>query len=129
MKGTQHVSFGVPDVALGGLVVGVEEGHPRETGSRAVEVDEERKEYKRPMTPGVGRIGGAGWLLATLNDLAADELAEVDFRVLGGAEWQGILAGEGVVDKLLTEVMAILLVEEGYEVDAKREAELREEAG
>ena len=37
--------------------------------------------------------------------------------------------GERVVDKLLTEVMAILLVEEGYEVDAKREAKLREETG
>ena len=34
-----------------------------------------------------------------------------------------------MVDKLLTEVMAILLVEEGYEVDVKREAELRQEAG
>ena len=33
------------------------------------------------------------------------------------------------MEKLLMEVMVILLVEEGYEVDVKRETELREEAG
>ena len=92
MKGTQYVSFGVSDITLGGLVVGVEGEHSGVVEGGDTEGDSGPRESKRPMTPGTSHIGGTGWLLATLNDLVADKLVEVDFCILRGggvAEYLG----------------------------------------
>jgi hypothetical protein len=137
MKGTSRVRFGVPEVALGGQVIGVgAEGlHDNDEGlydvpeekwneSASVGVQADELEERWPATPGGVHLGGAAWMMKALGEIATDELCEFDFRVIEEARWEMILMGEGVVPRLCAEILIVLLEEEGYDVDVAREKKL-----
>ena len=60
MKGTQSMRFGVLDVRLGGVIVGVVKEHSGNSVGGDAESTSRTGESKRPMTPGVGHVREAG---------------------------------------------------------------------
>ena len=105
----------------------VSEEEWEESASAGVDVDQGMK--GRLGMPGGCQVGEGRWLNNILGKLASEELGEVDFRILEEEVWQQILTGKGVLDKLKAEVLAIMLEEEGYEVDAEGEKALRVATG
>ena len=85
---------------------------------------EERKEGEEDVVQVAEVVGGEKWLLRALQNVAAEELGEIDFRVISEEFWGRVLHGEEVVRKLRDEMMAALLEVEEYEVMESREATL-----
>ena len=131
MKGAKSVRFGVPELALGGRVVGVsgeslvDVSDEEWDEAASANLDEVKMVGKRAMTPGGERVGEGPWLRRMMRDLADEELGDIDFRLVSEKDWSDILCGVGVVGKLATIHLAALLEDEGYEVDATREEEMK----
>ena len=83
----------------------------------------------RSATPGGKEVGNLLWICWMMNNLAVEELGEVDLRVMSDEHWARILQGDGVMKALKAEILMVYLEEEGYEVDKEREAEIAVVAG